>query len=60
MKIVATYTDSVQVGVDAYRDRHISKAFLVEESFLDIFKWAESIGIKDPKLSDFLLSELLD
>ena len=60
MKIAATYTVCVQVGLDAYRDKHLTKTFLLEDSFFDIFQWAKSIGVDDPKLSDFVFSELLD
>lgn len=60
MKIAATYTSYVQVGVDSYRDKHVSKVFLLEDSFFDIFQWAKSIGVDNPKLSDFVFSELLD
>ena len=60
MKIAVTYTSYIQVGVDAYRDRHTTKSFDLNASFLDVFKWAESIGVKDPRLCDFIFSELLD
>ena len=60
MKIAATLTFCEQVGADSYRDNHVTKAFSLEDSFFDVFQWASSIGVKEPKLGDFLFSEILD
>jgi hypothetical protein len=60
MKIAVTYTSCVQVGVESYRDNHVTKIFSFDDSFANILQWAKSIGVRDPKLGDFIISEVLE
>lgn len=59
MKFVATYTSCVQVGIDTFTDKSVSRVFDYQASMQDVMDWLSSIGVKNPTLSDVRLSELM-
>lgn len=60
MKFVATYTSCVQVGIDTFTDKNVSKVFDYSKSMQDIMDWLTSIGVNNPTLSDVRLSEIME
>lgn len=60
MKFVATYTSCVQVGIDTFNDKSVSKVFDYSKSMQDVMDWLGSIGVKNPTLPDVRLSELME
>lgn len=60
MKFVATYTSCVQVGIDTFTDKSVSKVFDYSKSMQDAMDWLTSIGVKNPTLLDVRLSELME
>lgn len=60
MKFVATYTSCVQVGIDTFTDKSVSKVFDYSAPMQNVMDWLESIGVKNPTLSDVRLSELME
>lgn len=57
MKVVATVCGCVQVGIDEFRDKHVSRVFNGDKTLQDLIKWAAdttgntNIDICDIKLS---------
>lgn len=58
MKITATVTDCVQVGVDAFRDIHTSRVFDTSRPIDDVLRWAaltlkkHTVGINEIQFSE--------
>lgn len=60
MKFVATYTSCVQVGIDTFTDKSVSRVFDYQAPMQDVMDWLGSIGVRNPTLSDVRLSELME
>ena len=57
MKVVATVTNCVQVGMDQFRDRNISRVFNGDKTLQDLIKWAaDTTGDKNIDICDLKLS----
>ncbi len=56
-QIVVTLSQPVQIGAYEWRQHHVSRTFVVSRSIGDMLSWAESEGVKNPHISDLLLSE---
>lgn len=58
MEIVATVTICVTVGVDSFRDHHISRCFSEDRTIKDILSWAKlELGRDDVCIGDIVLSD---
>jgi hypothetical protein len=44
IRVLATVTDCVQVGIDEFRDVNRSKEFGPDDRFSDVLAWAKSIS----------------
>jgi len=59
MAIVATVTDVVQVGLNEFRDKSVSRVFEENRTIGDLLSWAratlgkESVEFTDIKFSEF-------
>jgi len=59
MAIVVTVSDCVQVGIDEFRDKRVSRVFEENRSIADILSWAratlgrEAVGICDVVFSEY-------
>jgi predicted XRE-type DNA-binding protein len=56
-KIVVTLSHAVQIGENEFKQHRISRVFAVSRSIGDMLSWAEAEGIKNPQISDLMLSE---
>ena len=56
-KIVVTISQAIQIGMDSWKQHHVSRVFLISRPFKDMLSWAESQGFKNPQVSDLILSE---
>lgn len=59
MKISATLSACEQIGIDSFRDRHITKIFETSNTFDDVLNWAKSLDPRN-RLSDVLIAEVVD
>lgn len=59
-RIAVTYTSCVQVGVESYRDKSITRIFPTHEAIEDIFIWAKAMGVQNPRINDFIFSDVVD
>ena len=57
MKIVATLSESVQVGENDFRQVRTSRVFSCNRSINEIISWARSQGIGCATINDVELSE---
>jgi hypothetical protein len=56
-KVVATISDAVQVGEDAWKQVYTSRVFATSRPIDDILSWAKAQGFKSPTISDIQFSE---
>ena len=57
IKIVATVTGCVQVGIDEFRDKHASRVFNGDKTLQDLIDWAAATkGDKNTDICDIKLS----
>lgn len=57
MKVVATLSAPVQIGVDEWKQVRTSRVFSADRSIANMLTWAESEGIKSPTINDLTLSD---
>ena len=57
-RIIATVTIAEQKGPESWSQRRVSREFAVNRSIQDVLKWAESMGLENPRISDVVLREV--
>ncbi len=59
-KIVVTISDTVQIGIDTWKQKNVSKIFSQTDSIEKMLEWAKKNGFKNPDISDLNFSLLED
>jgi hypothetical protein len=51
-RIIVTYGETVQVGPDDFQYKTVGRVFKTTRPIEDILHWLESMGVKNPRITD--------
>ena len=55
-KFAATYTTCVQISPDDFKTERITKVFDNSQSMQEVLDWVESLGHRNPDVTDVIFS----